>query len=112
MFAHIGVGCVIQCVIGMTGAEQIEAVQPVLRGPRAEPGKPLIADLRTKPVLPGMARAGIINADPGRRLQPRAQNSLGLGNEVSVVLVRQANQLPLGDRDPHRSQQSQQSGHR
>ncbi len=99
MVAHIGVGSLIDHVVGMFGAEQtrhgldpvVEKVQSDLRRSRAEPGKPLIADLRAKPVLPGMARTGVVNADPGRGFQPRAQNILGLGDKVREVLVRQAN---------------------
>jgi hypothetical protein len=32
----------------VAGTEQIEEVQPALRGARAEPGEPLIANLRAK----------------------------------------------------------------
>jgi hypothetical protein len=34
----------------MPGAQQIEEVQPALGRPGAEPGEPVIADLRAKPV--------------------------------------------------------------
>src|SRR5208282_51710 len=79
---------------------------------RAEPSEPLIADLRAKPVLSGMPRAGVVHRDPGRCFQSRAQNILGFGDEPRVVLVQQADQLPLRDRNPHRSQKRQQPGHR
>jgi hypothetical protein len=104
LLSHVVVSGVVEHVVSVPRAEQIEEVQPALRGPRAEPGEPLIADLRAKPVLPGMTRAGVVHADPGRCFQPRTQNILGFGDEPIVVFVQQTNQLPLRDRNPHRSQ--------
>jgi len=104
MLAHIGIRRVIEHVIGMPGAEQVEEIQPALRGPRAEPGEPLVADLCAKPVLPGMACTGIVDADPGRCFQPRAQDIPGFGDQPLMVFVQQPNQLPLRDRNPHRPQ--------
>ena len=79
----------------MSGTQQIKEIHAALRGPSSEPGKPFIADLRAEAVLPGMARAGVVHADPGRCLQPRTQNILGFGDQRLVVLIQQANQLPL-----------------
>ena len=95
LVSHVVVSGVVEHVVSVAGAEQIEEVQPALRGPRAEPGEPLIADLRAKPVLPGMPRAGVVNCDPGRCFQPRAQNLVGFGDQPLMVFIQQANQLPL-----------------
>ena len=95
MVSHVVVGRVVENIVGVSGAQQIEEVQPALRGPRAKPGEPFIADLRAKPVLPGMTRTGVVDADPGRCFQSRAQNILGFGNEPLVLVVQQANQLSL-----------------
>jgi hypothetical protein len=35
----------------MTGPQQVEEIQPALRGPRAEPGETVVADLRAEAVL-------------------------------------------------------------
>src|SRR5450631_1835736 len=103
LVSHVVVSGVIEYVIGVSGAQQIEEVQSALRGPRAKPGEPFIADLRAKPVLPGMTRTSVVHADPGRCLQSRAQNILGFGDEPLMVLVQQANQLSLRNRNPHRA---------
>jgi hypothetical protein len=50
-----------------------------------------------------MARTGVVNGDPGRCFQTRAQNILGLGDEPLVVFVQQAIQLPLRKRNTHRT---------
>ena len=85
--AHIIERRVVQHVIGMSGARQIEEVQPALRCARAEPGKAVIADPRAKPVPGLVPGTGISAADafrhigslrdpigrhPGRRRQPGA----------------------------------------
>ena len=58
-------GRVVQHEAGMSGAQQIEEVQPALRWPRAEPGEPVAADLRAITVGPGVPRAGVVNGDVG-----------------------------------------------
>src|SRR3954468_16944153 len=40
MVAHVAVGRVVEPVVGMPGAQQIEEIQPALRGARGEPGEP------------------------------------------------------------------------
>src|SRR5208282_6577002 len=81
LVSHVVVSGVIEHVVSMPGTEQVEEVHSALRGPRAEPSEPLIADLRAKPVLPAMPRAGVVHADPGRCFQSRAQDILGFGDE-------------------------------
>jgi hypothetical protein len=50
--SHGVVSGVIEHEVDVSGAERIEEVQPAFRGPRTEPGEPLIADPRAKPFLP------------------------------------------------------------
>src|SRR5258708_25226773 len=64
LVSHVVVSGVVEHGVNLTGAEQIEEVQPALRGPRTEPGEPLIADLRAKPILAGMTPTGIVHGDP------------------------------------------------
>ena len=101
--SHVVVSVVVEHVVSVTGAEQIEEVQPALRRPRTKPGEPFVADLRAKAVLPRVTRTGIVRADPGRCFQSRAQNIPGFDDEALVVFVQQADQLPLRDRNPHRA---------
>ena len=61
----------------MSGAQQVEEVQPALARARAEPGEIVVADLRAKAVAPRVSRAGIVDADPGGALQPRPQHVTG-----------------------------------
>ena len=94
----------------MPGAQQIEEIQPALRGARAEPGEPVIADLRAKPVLAGMARTGIVRRHIGRGLQPGPQNRLCFADELVLFVGQQALHLSLRDGHAHRLQQRHQPG--
>ena len=66
--AHIVQCRLVDDIVCVPGAQQIEKVQPALVGPGGEPGEIVIADLRAEAVLAGMARAGVVHRDPGRRL--------------------------------------------
>ena len=105
MLAHVGERRVIDDVVGVSGAQQVEEVQPALAAGGAEPGEPVVADLRADAVGAAMARAGVVHRDPGRRLQPGAQNLAGLRQEAVLLVGQQAHDLPLGDADADRPQQ-------
>lgn len=88
----------------MSGAQQVEEVQPALARARAEPGEIVVADLRAKAVAPRVSRAGIVGADPGGALQPRPQHVTGFGEEAILLINQQAHHLALGDVDAERAQ--------
>ena len=52
LVSHVVICGIVQHVIGMAGAQQIQEVQPAFRRPGAKPCEPVIADLRAKAVLP------------------------------------------------------------
>src|SRR6266700_1795327 len=56
---HVAQRRIIDHVVGVSSAQQIEEVHTALAGPRAEPGESVVADLRAKAILSGVARAGI-----------------------------------------------------
>ena len=100
---------IVQCgfvddVVGVSGAQQIEEVQPALARPRAEPGEVVVADLRAEAILAGMARTGIVDRDPGRRLQASPQHLTAFSQEAVLTIDQQAHHLALGDADADRSQ--------
>ena len=93
---------ILQCgliddVVCVPGAQQIEEVQPALACPRAEPGEIVVADLRAEPVLAGVAGAGVIHRDPGRRPKASPQHVAGLPQEPVLPSDQQAHHLSLGD---------------
>ena len=96
----------------MAGAQQIEEVQPALRWPCAEPGEPVVADLRAEAVRYFVPCAGVIDRYPGRGLQSGAQHVAVFGKEVVMLLGQQALDLALGDRQADRLQQGGQTRQR
>jgi hypothetical protein len=86
----------------MAGTQQIKEVQPGLCGARAEPGKAVVADLRAKPVLGLMPSAGIVERDPRRCRQSRAQHITRFVAETVVLLGQQPLDLSFGDRHADR----------
>jgi hypothetical protein len=62
--AHVFERRIVQHKVDMAGAQQIEEVQPALRGPRAELGESVVADLRAEAVLGFMPRRGVIDGYP------------------------------------------------
>ena len=81
----------------MTGAQQLEEVEPALRGGGAEPGEMVVADLGADRVVGPVPRAGVVDADPGGTLQAGPQYRLGLRTEAVLAADQKAHQLPLGD---------------
>ena len=94
----------------MAGAQQLEEVQPALRARGAEPGEVVVADLGADAVPALVAGAGVVDADPGRGLQPGPQHVARLVKEGLLVVDQQAHDLPLGDRDADRPQLRHQPG--
>src|SRR4030088_64583 len=89
----------------MACTQQVEEVQTTLAARRAEPGERVIADLRTDGVRAAVARTGVVDADPLRRLKSRAQHLAGLRQKVVLLIDQQTHHLALGDADPDRLQQ-------
>ena len=84
---HIVQRRLVDDVVGVSGTQQIEEVQSALAGPRAEPGEVVVADLSAEPVLAGVASAGVIHRDPGRRLKANPQHVTGLDEEFSCPAI-------------------------
>ena len=110
--AQIGQRHVVDDVISVAGAQQAEEVQPALAGGGAEPGEVLVADLGADAVRAGVASAGIVDRDPGRRLQPRPQHVAGFGDEAILAGDQQPHHLALGDVDADGAQLRHQPRHR
>ena len=68
VLTHVVQRRVVDHVVGVAGAQQVEEVQPALAAGRAEPGEVVVADLRADGVGAAMARAGVVHRDPVRRL--------------------------------------------
>ena len=101
---HVAQGRVIDHVIGVSGAQEIEKVQSALAGPRGEPGEAVVANLDTPAILSGVARAGIVHRDPGRRTQAGPQHVAVFGKKVVLTINQQTHHLALRDADPDGAQ--------
>ena len=64
-FVHVGDRLIIDHVIAVTGAQQFEEVEAALGIRGAKPGEVLIADLGAEAVGDLVARAGVVNRNPG-----------------------------------------------
>ena len=64
--AHVGERLGIDDVIVMAGAQQLEEVEAALGAGGAEPGEVGVADLRAEAVRSFVARAGVVDRNPGR----------------------------------------------
>ena len=73
----------------MPGTQQIQEVQPALRSGRGEPGEVIVADLGTHAVRSLVPRAGVIDRDPARGLQPGAAHIHRLGQEARPGIGQQ-----------------------
>src|SRR3954451_23795931 len=82
----------------MTGAQELEEVQPAFAGRGAEPSEMIVADLRAGPIRGLVAGAGVIDRDPGGLRQPGAQHVASLIEKALVAMDEQAHDLPRGDR--------------
>ncbi len=109
--AHIVQRRVVDDIVGVSGTQQVEEVQPALARPRAEPGEVVIADLRAEPVLAGMARAGVVHRDPTRGLQAGPQHIMVFHQEPILPGNQQAHHLSLGDADADPPQLCHQPRH-
>lgn len=110
--AHIGERRVVDDIVGVAGAQQVEEVQPALALPRAEPGEIVIADMGAESVPSGMPRAGVVHRHPGRCRKSRPQDVAVLRKETVLSLDQQPHHLPLGDRHPKGPQLCRQPLHR
>lgn len=97
--AHIGERFGVDHIIGVAGAQQIEEVVPALRTGRSEPGEMVVADMGAKAVLCLVACAGIVDPQPGRTAQARAQYVAALVEKSVLPGGQQPHHLPLRDRD-------------
>src|SRR3954466_5463123 len=82
----------------MTGAQELEEVQPAFAGRGAEPSEMVVADLRAGPVRGLVAGPGVIDRDPGGLRQPGAKHIASLIEKTLLAMNEQAHDLPGGDR--------------
>jgi hypothetical protein len=111
VIAPVGQRRVIDHVVGVPSAQQIEEVQTALAARRAEPGEMIIAELRAGAVAGLVARAGIIHAHPGRIAQSGAQNAARFRQEAILAGNQQTHHLPPQDIDADGSQLGRQPSH-
>ena len=78
----------------------------------AKPGEVGIAHLGAEAVRSLVARAGIVDCDPGGAGEPGAQHIARLVEEAILAGDQQAHELSLGNQDAERMQQRQQPRHR
>ena len=110
--AHVGERRVVDDVVGVPGAQQVEKVQPALALPRAKLGEIVIADMGAEPVPPGMPCAGVVHRHPGRCRKSRPQDLAALRKETLLSLDQQPRHLPLRNRHPEGPQLRRQPLHR
>src|SRR5271163_1108774 len=90
MLTHVVKRRVVDHVVGVTGTQQVEEVQATLAASGAEPGEAVVADLRADGVGAAVAGTGVVDRDPGCRLQTGAQHRAGLRQEVVLPVDQQA----------------------
>ena len=95
MFAHVVVSGVVEHVVSVAGAEQIEEVQPALRGRVRNQVNHSLPICVQNPFFPACRAPVSSTLTHGDISSPGTQNILGFGDEAFVVLVQQTNQLPL-----------------
>jgi hypothetical protein len=110
--SHVGQSFSVDHVLGVAGTEQIEEVAPTFAGRRAEPGEMIVADLGARAVAGLVARASVIDADPGGIGEAGAQHVAGFAEEAILALDQQAHDLALGHIDADGMQLRQQPTHR
>ena len=110
--AHVGQRRVVDHVVGVAGAQQVEEVEPALGRPRAEPGEVVVADLRAEAVAASVACAGVVHRDPGSGLQPRPQHVTAFDQKTVLAIDQQPHHLALRDAETHRAQLGGQPLHR
>jgi hypothetical protein len=76
--AHVREGVVVDDVLVVTGAQDLQEVPPALREAGGEEGEAVVADLRRHPVARPVAGAGVVDGEPARRRQAGAQHHRGL----------------------------------
>src|ERR1700680_3254154 len=72
--AHVGKRLIVDHIVGVAGTQAFEEVQAALRVGGGEPSEVVVADLGADGVLPLVASASVVNADPARRRQAGAQD--------------------------------------
>src|SRR4051812_50079261 len=81
----------------MTGAQELEEVQPAFAGRGAEPSEMVVADLRAGPIRGLVAGPRGIDRDPGGPRPPPAPHAAGPLEKTRGGLEEEAHDLPRGD---------------
>ena len=105
MALHVPERFIVQHVLVEGAAHRVEEAQPALRPRRSEPAEAIVADRDAIAVAPLMARASVVDRDPGRPLKTRLQYLRRLADERFPVPGQQAPHLTLRDVEADRIEQ-------
>ena len=90
---------VVELIVGVGGAQQLEEVNPALRGGGGEEGEVLVADMGAVAVFAAVARTGVIDVDISAGGEPCGQELVLLVVERVVIVDEEAVELTRGDID-------------
>ncbi len=93
--AHVGERLEVDHVVGVTGPQKRQEVQPALRARGGKPSKIIVADLGADAVHASMSGAGVVDRDPGGALKPGPEHAAGLVPEPGLAVVQQPHHLAL-----------------
>ena len=108
VLTHVVQRRLVDDVVGVTGAQQVEEVQPALAAGRAEPGElslPICVHTALAPRWRAPVSSTVIQPHV---CSPARSTSRIFRQEVVLPVDQQAHHLPLGDADPDRLQQPDQ----
>ena len=89
----------VELIVGVGGAQQLEEVNPALRGGGGEEGEVLVADMGAVAVFAAVARTGVIDVDISAGGEPCGQELVLLVVERVVIVDEEAVELTRGDID-------------
>jgi hypothetical protein len=95
--AHVGETGVIDQVSGVAGVEQLQEVEPALRARGRERRELVVADLGAYAVLRLVPCPGVIDGDPRRGVEARAQDIARLVQKGVLAVDQQSHELALRD---------------
>ncbi len=99
MRAHVVARGVIDAIVAVGTAQQLEEVDTAFRGGGFEVGEALVADVGAVAVLPAMARTCVVDMDVSAGGQAREQQLFFFLVKALVLLGEDAVELAGGDVD-------------
>ena len=95
--AHVGERLGVDHVVGVTGPQKRQEVQPALRSRGGKPSEIIVADLGADAVHASMPGAGVIDRHPARRFQPGASHADRLVAKAFLARGQEPEDVALGD---------------